>query len=139
MFSFPPLINNSVAIGLSFLLLSISAIISSNTINIFCFLFGLYSSIFLLTSSISFEYSMKAFEPFKYFKPVLFLLLMKNQYFVSYGSFVCKYILQVSCSLLMRLSNAFFFQNQNLHLLIFCMDKWEFLVNLDYVILCLLL
>ena len=35
------LINNSVAIGLSSLLLSISAIISSKTINILRFLFGL--------------------------------------------------------------------------------------------------
>ena len=34
MLSFLPLINNSVTIGLSFLLLSTSAIISSNTINI---------------------------------------------------------------------------------------------------------
>ena len=61
MFSFPPLINNSVAIGLSFLLLSISAIISSNTTNIFRLLFGLHSAIFLSISSISFEYSIKAF------------------------------------------------------------------------------
>ena len=34
MFSFLPLINNSVTIGLSFLLLSISAIISSKIINV---------------------------------------------------------------------------------------------------------
>ena len=37
MFSFLPLINNSVTIGLRFLLLSISAIILPNTINIFFF------------------------------------------------------------------------------------------------------
>ena len=37
MFSFLPLINNSVTIGLSFLLLSVLAIISSKTINIFRF------------------------------------------------------------------------------------------------------
>ena len=61
MFSFPPLINNSVTIGLCFLLLSISAIISSNTTNIFRLLFGLHSAIFLSISSISFEYSIKAF------------------------------------------------------------------------------
>ena len=42
--------NNSVTIGLSILLLSISAIITSNTINIECFLFGLYFSIFLYHS-----------------------------------------------------------------------------------------
>ena len=37
MFSFLPLVNNSVTIGLSFLLLSVLAIISSKTINIFRF------------------------------------------------------------------------------------------------------
>ena len=46
-FDFLPLINNSVTIGLSFLLLSISDIISSKTINIFRFSFGFYSSIFI--------------------------------------------------------------------------------------------
>ena len=39
-FHFVPLINNSVTIGLGFLLLSITAITSSNTINVFGFLFG---------------------------------------------------------------------------------------------------
>ena len=39
-FSFLPLINNSVTIGLTFILLSISAIISSKRINILCSLFG---------------------------------------------------------------------------------------------------
>ena len=37
MFSFLPLINNSVNIGLSLLLLNISAIILSNTINVLGF------------------------------------------------------------------------------------------------------
>ena len=46
MFSFLPLINNSVTVGLSFLLLIISAIGSSSTINTLHFLLGLYSSIF---------------------------------------------------------------------------------------------
>ena len=41
------LINNSVTVGLSFLLLSISALILSNAINIFRFLLRFYSSIFL--------------------------------------------------------------------------------------------
>ena len=41
-FSFVPLIKISVTIGLIFLLLSISGITSSKTINILCFLFGLY-------------------------------------------------------------------------------------------------
>ena len=45
--NFLPLINNSVSIALSFLLLSISAIISSNTIKILHSLFRPYSSIFL--------------------------------------------------------------------------------------------
>ena len=44
MSSFLPLINHSVATGLRFLLLNMSAIISSKTSSILRFLFGLYSS-----------------------------------------------------------------------------------------------
>ena len=47
MFSFLPLMNNSVITGFSFLLLSISEIIPSKTIKILRSLFGLYSSMFL--------------------------------------------------------------------------------------------
>ena len=77
------LINNSVTVGLSLLLLSLSAIISSKTINILRFLFELYSSMFLQISSISFEYSMKALELLKSFKPVIYCLLIENRYFDS--------------------------------------------------------
>ena len=80
------LINNSVTVGLSFLLLSISALILSNAINIFRFLLRFYSSIFLWISSQLFDHSIKAFESLKYFKPVLFLLLISNWYSASYGS-----------------------------------------------------
>ena len=65
MFSFLTLINNLVTTGLSFLLLNISATISSNAMNILRFLFGLYFSIFFYPSYISFEYSIKALESFK--------------------------------------------------------------------------
>ena len=71
MFSFPSLINSSITIGLSSLLLTISAIVSSKTINILRFLFGFYFLIFLWISSIAFEYSIKALESFKCFKLVL--------------------------------------------------------------------
>ena len=47
MFNFLPLINNSVTTEFSFLLLIISAIRSSKTINILRSLSALYSSIFL--------------------------------------------------------------------------------------------
>ena len=47
MVSFLPLINNSVTSGLSFLLISITTIISPKTTNILHLLFGLYSSMFL--------------------------------------------------------------------------------------------
>ena len=46
-FNFLPLISNSVTTGFSFLLLIISAIMSSKTINILRFLTRLHSSIFL--------------------------------------------------------------------------------------------
>ena len=74
MFSYLPLKNISINVGLQFLLLSMSAIISSNTINIFCFLFGLCSSIFLQISSISLEYSIKALGSLKCFKPGFYRL-----------------------------------------------------------------
>ena len=47
LFSFLPLINSSVTIGLSFLLTIISAIMSSKAINTLCSFLGLYSLIFL--------------------------------------------------------------------------------------------
>ena len=87
--SFLHLINISVTVGLSFLLQSIQAIISSNTINIWHFLFGLYPSI----SSILFEYSIKASESFKWIKPKLSCLLTNNWHFTSYGSLAYKQIL----------------------------------------------
>ena len=74
MFNFLPLIYNSVTTGLSFLLLSISEITLSKTINILHFLFGFYSSIFLLISSISFGYSIKVLES---------VLSIKNWHFAS--------------------------------------------------------
>ena len=75
----------------------------------FYLLFGLYSSIFLWIWSISFEYSIRAFKLFKYFKPVLFLLLISNWYFASYGSFAYKKNLSMSGSWFIRLSHAFVF------------------------------
>ena len=74
MFSFLSLINSLVTTGLSFLLLSITAITSSKTIYVLRFLFGLYSSIFLYILSIS-EHSMKRLESFKCFKPALSLIV----------------------------------------------------------------
>ena len=93
MFGFLPLINNSVTIELIFLLLIISVIIASNTINTFRFLFGLYSQIFENTnkySSILFEYSIKTFESFKYFKYLFSHLLIKNLSFALFRSFAYK-------------------------------------------------
>ena len=66
-FIFQPLMNNSVTTGRR-LLLATSAIMSSNSINIFSFP-GLYSSILLETSYILFDYSMKALGCFKLFWP----------------------------------------------------------------------
>ena len=85
MFSFLPLINSSVTIGLSFLLLNISAIISSKTINFLHLLFGLYFSMFLWISFISFEYSIKALKLLKCFKPVFstsvwWLIRLNNEF-----------------------------------------------------------
>ena len=64
-----PLINNSVAIGLSFLILSISAIISSKMMN---------SLFFYLVYPYQYFYKYQSFESFKYLKPVLSRLLINN-------------------------------------------------------------
>ena len=56
MFSFLPLINNSVTIGLIFLLLTISTFISSKMINILRFLFEFHSLMFFKKSAVSYEY-----------------------------------------------------------------------------------
>ena len=96
MFSFLPLINNSGTIGLGFFLLSISTIISPKTINILRFLFGLNKSFRIIKML---------------FKRVLFLLLIKNWYFASYGSLVYKYVLLISGCQLIRLKNEFVFPN----------------------------
>ena len=69
--------------------LSKLAIILSKTINISRFLLGLYSSIFLWISSISFDI-IKALESFRCFNLVLSLLLIKNLYFASDGSLAYK-------------------------------------------------
>ena len=69
--------------------LSKLAIILSKTINISRFLLGLYSSIFLLISSISFDI-IKALESFRCFNLVLSLSLIKNLYFASDGSLAYK-------------------------------------------------
>ena len=45
-FRFLPLINSSVTIGLSFFIISISAIILSNAINIFCLYFNCFFQYF---------------------------------------------------------------------------------------------
>ena len=83
MFSFLTLINNSVTAGLTFF---ITNDINNHIINsdqYFMFLFGLYSSIFSKPSSISFEYSIKALESFKYFLGLVSLLLTSNRSFAS--------------------------------------------------------
>ena len=78
------IINSVTSKIIYFNFLSNSAIISSKTINIIRFLrilhflFGLYSSMFLQTSSISFDYSIKDLKSLKYIKSVLSPLLIKN-------------------------------------------------------------
>ena len=83
MFSFLPLIYNSVTIGLGCLLISISKIMLSKATNILRFLLGLYSSIFSKISFKSFEYSIKALEPLKFFNSEPLLLLINDWYFAS--------------------------------------------------------
>ena len=55
------------------------------------------------------EYSINALGSLKCFNPMLFLLLIKNWYFVSYGSLAYKNILSVSRWLFIKFNNAFVF------------------------------
>ena len=80
------LISSSMTTGWSFLLLIISAIISSNTINTFRSFPELYSSVLLLTSFTSFEYFIKVFAFLRCFRPTSSLFFMRYQYFNSDGS-----------------------------------------------------
>ena len=107
MFNFLPLINNSVTIELSFLLLTISAIVLSKRFSILLFKCRLYSSMFLWKSSKSFEYLLKALESLNYFKPVLSRLLIENWYFVSYRSLAYQSILSISSRCLIKLNKEF--------------------------------
>ena len=94
------------------MLQSISSIISSKAINILRFLFGFYSLIFLKVSSILFEYSIKAIESFKWFIPVLFLLLTSNWCLASYVSLAFKWFFSTSGCLLIRLNTEFVFPDK---------------------------
>ena len=76
-FDFQPLIKNSVTTGFSFFIINhISNHIIENY-NLLHFLPILYSSIFLQTSCISFEYSIKALGSLKCFNPTFSRLLTK--------------------------------------------------------------
>ena len=55
----------------------------SKATNILRFLLGLYSSIFSKISLKSFECSIKALEPLKFFNPEPLLLLINDWYFAS--------------------------------------------------------
>ena len=91
-------LNSSVTIWLSFLLLIISAVIPSKTINKLHFLLELHSSIFLLTCSILFEYSLKVIRFSKLSRPLFSCLLMRYWYFASMWSLV--YINFISYSII---------------------------------------
>ena len=84
MFIYFLLINSSVTTWLGFLLLIISAIISSRTINILHFLSRSYSSIFLETSFTLFKYSIKAFRSSGYSRSIFSCFLKRYWYFASF-------------------------------------------------------
>lgn len=105
MFNFLPLRSNSLIIGWSFLLVSISASISSNTINIFLFffiwivLFNVFKNI-----SISFKYTTRSLQSSQYFKPKPSRLLINNWYFATLTTDLLRINKFLSIS---GLSNAF--------------------------------
>ena len=95
-FNFLPLINNSVTIGLSFSL-SFQQFRHQKLLILYS---SLTSVVFLnnFVNILLFEYSIKALRTLKCLNPVLSLLLIKNWYFASYGSFAYKYSSSISLS-----------------------------------------
>ena len=136
MFSFLPLINNSVTIRLCFLLVSISAIISSKTINFFVFYWNYIFNVFINLIHIILVFN-KSFRIVKMlYSNILIFFLIKNWYFASYGSLAYKWILSISGSWFIRLKMNLFFQIQSLKLLIFSLNDQECLASLGYILLC---
>ena len=88
MFRFLLLINNSVTVGLTFLLGSISTIVTSYTNNIFHFLF-VFFTIFINSIHIIQVLNI-ASELLKSLMPAPSSSLIKNWYFASYGSLIYK-------------------------------------------------
>ena len=81
MFIFLLLINNSVVIGLSFLLLSTSAITSSETINVLRFYLGcILQCFYKYHIYLTIQLKLSNFRILKYFKSVLSRLLIKKIY-----------------------------------------------------------
>ena len=70
-FSILSVINISVTIGLSFLVLSIPASMSSKTISVWHFLYDCILEYFYKISFTSIDYLIKAQKSFKYFNPML--------------------------------------------------------------------
>ena len=107
-FNFLPVINNSITIGLSFLLLSISAIISSNKIRFFCFYLGYNLQYFYKYQpyylNIQFR---KRLRIIKCFVPTSSRFLIQNWYFASFISLTYKSILSISDCWFIKLNNEF--------------------------------
>ena len=78
MLSLLPLINSSVTTESSFLLLIISTVISSKTLNTLRFLEDYILQYFYLDLCISSEYSIKNLGSLQCFKPIFSSLLSKN-------------------------------------------------------------
>ena len=137
MFNFLPSINNSVTIGLSFLLLCISAIISSKMVNNWLFFFGgggggwwiAFFNVFINIIHIIWVFN-KSLESLKCFKPVLSQLLIKKWYFPLYGSLAYKCYQYLVADLINWIMNLFF-QIQNLQLLILYMDGLYYIATFN--------
>ena len=148
MFNFLPSINNSVTIGLSFLLLCISAIISSKMVNNWLFLGGegggrrgvrriAFFNVFINIIHIIWVFN-KSLESLKCFKPVLSQLLIKKWYFPLYGSLAYKCYQYLVADLINWIMNLFF-QIQNLQLLILYMDGLYYIATFNlFFFFCLL-
>ena len=139
MLNFLPLINNLVTIGLPFLLLSISTIIRSKYDQYFAFFIWIvFFSIFINIIHIIRVFN-KSFRIIYLIMPLLSCLQLTIDILLHMDlQRINKLYQYLVGDLLDQIINLFFL-SMRLQLLIFCVDDQDFVADLDYVILRLLL
>ena len=136
MFSFLPLINKLVTIEFSFLLLIISAIITSKTIN-FCVLY-LYCihQYFCKHLACHLNTQWKLLDHHNDLSQLFHLYWLNIDILLHVDLLHRNIFYQYLAGFLLNLKLHLFFQTLSLLLLVFCMDDLEYMAPLNYVVFC---